>query len=134
MGILHPDRLGQPRQDSWNYHSLIGKLNYLEQNTRPDISFTVHQCARFSNNPTALHEMAVKRIGQYLLQSKDKGLCLTPKHDFCLNMYVDADFAGLWHKDFAELRDCSLLSRTGYVITYCGCPIHWASKLQVRSP
>jgi len=44
-----------------------------------------------------------------------------------------ADFAGLWHRDFTELSDCSL-SRTGYVITYCGCPIHWASKLQVRSP
>jgi hypothetical protein len=40
-----------------------------------------------------------------------------------------ADFAGLWHKDFAELCDCSL-SRTEYVITYCGCPIHWPSKLQ----
>jgi beta-xylosidase len=40
-----------------------------------------------------------------------------------------ADFAGLWHRDFDELRDCSL-SCTGYVITYCGCPIHWASKLQ----
>jgi len=40
-----------------------------------------------------------------------------------------ADFAGLWHRDFAELCDCSL-SRTGNVMTYCGCPIHWASKLQ----
>ncbi len=44
-------------------------------------------------------------------------------------MYVDADFKGTWHHDYAELRDCAL-SRTGYIITYCGCPIHWASKLQ----
>jgi hypothetical protein len=44
-------------------------------------------------------------------------------------MYVDADFAGVWHQEYSHLRDCAL-SRTGYVITYCGCPIHWASKLQ----
>ena len=109
MGILHPDWQGHPQQDSWNYHSLIGKLNYLAQNTRLDISFVVHQCTHFSNNPIALHEMAVKCIGRYLLQSKGKGLSLTPKHDFSLNMYVDADFAGLWQRDFAELRDYSFV-------------------------
>lgn len=127
MGILHPDRNGHPRQDTWNYQSVIGKLNYLAQNTRPDLSFAVHQCTRYSNHPTALHEFAVKRIGHYLLLTRDKGLILTPSHNF--RLYVDADFAGLWHRDYAELRDCAL-SRTGFIITYCGCPIHWASKLR----
>jgi hypothetical protein len=28
MGILHPDRSGHPRQDTWNYRSVVGKLNY----------------------------------------------------------------------------------------------------------
>jgi len=36
---------------------------------------------------------------------------------------------GRWHKDYTELRD-SVLSRTGYVIQFCGCPVTWASKLQ----
>jgi hypothetical protein len=58
--ILHPDPNRSPRQDSWNYRSVIGKLNFLAQNTRPDISFSVHQCARFCTRPTALHELAVK--------------------------------------------------------------------------
>ena len=129
MGILHPDHQGHPREDKWNYRSLIGKLTYLAQNTRPDISFAVHQCARYSNNPTALHELAVKRIGRYVLLTRDKGVIMSPKQDFRLDLYVDADFAGLWHRDYAELRECAL-SRTGYVITYCGCPVHWASKLQ----
>jgi hypothetical protein len=131
LGILYPDHHGHPRTEQWNYRSIIGKLNYLAQNTRPDISFTVHQCAHFSSKPTALHDLAIKRIGRYLLHSKDKGLILHPKKDFRLDMYVDADFAGMWHKDFSELRDCAL-SRTGYIITYCGCPIHWASKLQSK--
>jgi hypothetical protein len=69
LGILHPDRDGHPHEDKWNYCSLIGKLTYLAQNTRPDLSFAVHQCAHFSNNPTALHELTVKRIGHYLLQT-----------------------------------------------------------------
>jgi hypothetical protein len=128
-GILYPDRDGIQHQDSWNYCSVIGKLNYIAQNTRPDISFAVHQCARYSANPTALHELAVKRIGRYLLATKDKGLVMHPTHDFKLDMFVDADFAGMWHREYSELRECAL-SRTGYVITYCGCPIHWASKLQ----
>jgi hypothetical protein len=44
-------------------------------------------------------------------------------------MYVDADFAGTWHKEFSHLRD-SVLSLTGYIIIYNGCPIQWGSKLQ----
>jgi hypothetical protein len=73
LGILYPDKGGHPRKDQWNYRSVIGKLNFLVQHTRPDITFAVHQCARFSSQPTALHELAVKRIGWYLLQTKDKG-------------------------------------------------------------
>jgi len=73
----------------------------------------------------------VKRIGRYLLASRDKGLILHPTHNFKLDMYVDADFAGMWHREYSELQECAL-SRTGYIITYCGCPIHWASKLQSK--
>jgi hypothetical protein len=119
--ILHRDPTGIPRQDSWNYRSIIGKLNFLAQNSCPDISFAVHQCARFCTCPTHLHEIAVKRIARYLLYTKTKGLTL--------DMYVDADLAGMWHQEHSAMRE-NVLSRTGYIITYCGCPIHWVSKLQ----
>jgi hypothetical protein len=49
--IFHADTEGLARQESWNYPSAIGQLNYLAQNLRPDISFAVHQCARFSKEP-----------------------------------------------------------------------------------
>ena len=127
--ILHRDTGGPPRRETWNYRSVIGKLNFLAQNTRPDISMAVHNCARFCTNPTQLHETAVKRIGRYLLLTRDKGLILSPQADYRLNMYVDADFAGAWHKEFAHLRE-SVLSRTGFLVTYCGCPVTWCSKLQ----
>jgi len=103
LGILYPDKDGVPRQYSWNYCSVIGKLNYIAQNTQPDISFAVHQCARYSANPTALHKLAVKPIGRYLLATRDKGLILQPTHNFKLDMFVDADFAGIWHREYSEL-------------------------------
>ena len=127
--VLHPDETGSPREELWNYRSIVGKLNFLSQMTRPDISMAVHNCARFSARPTSLHEQAVKRIGRYLLHTRNHGLIYRPQPSGSLDMYVDADFAGTWHKEYAHLRS-SCLSRTGYVITYNGCPIHWGSRLQ----
>jgi hypothetical protein len=48
-----------------------------------------------------------------------------------LECYVDADFAGGW-KDGNHDSPESVLSRTGYVIVYVGCPITWGSKLQTE--
>jgi hypothetical protein len=80
--ILHADTEGLTRQESWNYPSVIGQLNYLAQTSRPDISFAVHQCARFSKAPQALHEKAVKRIIYYLQCTRDKPLIMKPNKTF----------------------------------------------------
>jgi hypothetical protein len=66
-----------------------------------------------------MHEQTVKRIGCYLSGTRDKGLTYSPVANAKLNMFVDADFAGTWHKEFTHLRTC-VLSRTGY----------WGTKLQ----
>jgi hypothetical protein len=86
-----------PRQDTCNYRSIISKLNYITQNTRPDLSFAVHQCAYYSSSPIALHKLAIKQIWRYLLATRDWGLILHPSHNLKLDMYVDADCAGMWH-------------------------------------
>jgi hypothetical protein len=44
-------------------------------------------------------------------------------------MHVDANFAGMWHQEHSALQKI-VLSRTGYIITYCGFLIHQVSKLQ----
>jgi hypothetical protein len=41
--ILHADKEERERQESLNYPSVIGQLNYLAQNSKPYISFAVHQ-------------------------------------------------------------------------------------------
>ena len=48
--ILLPDIDGKEFDNRFNYRSVIGKLNFLEKSTRPDIAYTVYQCARFSSN------------------------------------------------------------------------------------
>jgi hypothetical protein len=109
----------------------MGKLNFLEKSTRPDIAYAVHQCARFCLEPKESHATAVKRIGKYLIENKGKGMILNPKqHSF--DCYVDADFVGNWNRVTADVDPGTAKSRTAYIISYAGCPVAWASKLQTE--
>jgi hypothetical protein len=120
--LLHSDPDAAPFDAPWNYRSIIGKLNFLAQNTRPDIAFAVHQCAQFVSNPNQTHQAAVKHLCRYILGTRDKGLILRPNFHHCLTAYVGADFAGLWHKDYAHMRETAL-SRTGFILCSANCPI-----------
>jgi len=91
----------------------------------------VHQCARFCASPKALHELVVKRIIRYLQATQQQGIIMKPSTNLTLNMYVDSNFAGMWHKEHSHLRN-NVLSRTGYVIFFVGCPVTWVSKLQTE--
>jgi Reverse transcriptase (RNA-dependent DNA polymerase) len=117
--------------ESWSYRSLIGMLLYLSNNSRPDIAFAVHQCARFSHAPRQVHAAAVKAIGRYLIRTRDKGLIMSPTGDLGVDCYVDADFAGLWLQEDQQ-DPLSVKSRTGYLISIGGCPLTWTSKLQTE--
>ena len=117
------------RKHAWNYRQVVGMLNYLSGTTRPDITMAVHQAARFCIDPRLSHERAIYRIGKYLLQTADKGIIIKPDTTKGLECFVVADFAGGWNLSDAN-EASSVYSRTGYVIMYAGCPVHWLSKLQ----
>jgi hypothetical protein len=85
--------------------------------------------SRFSNNPRRSHERAVKRICRYLYATRDKGLILEPDVTQGFECYVDADWAGTWNADYAG-DPAAVLSRTGFIIKYTGCPLVWGSKMQ----
>jgi hypothetical protein len=59
--ILRRDLNSEPFDEDLDYKSVIGKLNFLEKSTRPEIAYAVHQCARFSSNPKKSHANAVKK-------------------------------------------------------------------------
>jgi hypothetical protein len=46
----------------YSYLSVIGALMYLENNTRPDIAFTVNYLVRHSMAPTMRHWNGIKNI------------------------------------------------------------------------
>jgi hypothetical protein len=75
------------------------------------------------------HGEAVKRIGRYLLGTRGKGVILRPDRTKSFECYVDADYCGNWSMLFPE-DPSTAKSRSGYVITYLGCPLVWASRLQ----
>ena len=93
---LGTDGDGISHDEKWNYASVIGMLMYLASNSRPEIQFAVHQCARFTHNPKQSHSNAVKRIVRYLIATKNDGLVFNRSKELKLDCYADADFAGLW--------------------------------------
>jgi hypothetical protein len=123
------DADGDPPNATYSYPSVVGMLQYLQAHSRPDITFAVSQCARFTHRTRRSHEVAVERIGQYLKATQDEGLILQPTGLFDIECYVDADFAGLWPYEDKHDPSC-VKSRTGFVICISGCPVIWSSKLQ----
>jgi Reverse transcriptase (RNA-dependent DNA polymerase) len=121
-----------PHDEAWHYRSVIGKLNYLEICSRPDIAYAVYQCARFAHNPRTEHTKAVKLIGRYLKATTDKGIICTLNGE-SFTCSADADFAGLWDATTAETDSSTAGSRSGYVIImHNNCPIIWSSRLQTE--
>ena len=123
---------GSPFDKHFDYRSIVGKLNYLEKCTRPDISVAVHQCARFVSDPKIQHGKAITWLGRYLKGTAKQGLRFKPDTTKSVDCYVDADFSGNWDRDEAHHDSDTARSRTGFLITYAGCPLIWASKMQTH--
>jgi hypothetical protein len=128
---MHPFHKSKPHNEEWNYRSVVGKLNYLEKSSGPDLACSVHQCARFAACPKLEHTKAIKLIGKYLLDTRDKGLEYAPI-EASFKCYADADFSGNWDESIAKNDGMTPRSCSGYTITYAGCQILHASKLQTE--
>ena len=112
--LLTKDTNGKSIKGFWNYRSMIGMLNFLSNSTHPELAYSVHQCARFCENPKYFHEMAVHQIVKYVLSiaadaskfnksfSKFKGMIHKPDHTKGFDVFVDASFAWDWNKVHSE--------------------------------
>ena len=72
---------------------------YLASNFRPDIVFAVHQCAWFTHCTRRSHEQAVIQICRYLKGTVNDGLTYKPTKDLRVELFRNADFAGLWEAE-----------------------------------
>jgi hypothetical protein len=57
---------------------------------------------------------------------------MKPNKNLSLDAYCDSDFAGVWHQEFAHLRD-SCLSCTGFIIVLAGVPITGPENYKLKS-
>jgi hypothetical protein len=122
MSPIHADQDGTAFNESWQYDSVIGMMMYLANNTHPDIVYAVHQAARFTHHPCQSHAVGVKKIAQYLEQTKSEGTFISPQDSLRVDCYVDANFAGLF--TVADKQDpVRVKSRTGYVTFFKGAPL-----------
>ena len=104
----------------FDYPALVGKLLYLSNCTRPDITAAVNYLSRFMSNPTDQNWEQAKRVLRYV-----KG-----------TMHYTLTFSGHCNPDPVCFQDASFgdgperRSRTGFVILMCGAAIVWGSRLQ----
>lgn len=103
------------------YREAVGGLMYLMVLSRPDIAFAVGEVSKFCKNPGPAHWNAVKRIYAYLSATRHHGICFDGRVETGLRGYSDADFAGDPDKK---------KSTTGYIFTFNGSPVSWASRRQ----
>ena len=75
--LLNRDLDGCQQKHKWLYRGPVGMLSYLVNSVRPEIQMAVHQTDRFSMNPIRSHELAIVRIGQYLVNNPDRGVIYT---------------------------------------------------------
>ena len=129
--LLHRDTDGPDQKFNWNCRQLVGMLIYLMNSSRPELAMAVNQAARFSNDPKLSHERAIHRICKYLLGTRDKGIIFKPDKTKGVECFVDADFAGGWSKADAYSAE-NVMSRSGFIILFAGCPVYWRSKLQTE--
>ncbi|CAM8981753.1 unnamed protein product [Rhodiola kirilowii] len=108
---------GSPKKDATIYRGMIGSLLYLTA-SRPDIMFSVCQCARFQAEPRESHVKAVKRILRYLKGTEKLVLWYPRVKSLRLEGFTDADFAG----DKTERK-----STSGMAQFFGSCLVSWGS-------
>ena len=92
----------------------------------------MHQCARFSSNARKEETDAVEYIDCYLKGNYDLDLSFKPDISKSFECFADADYGGNWSRSFSERDPPTAKSCLSWMITYAGCPIIWASKLNTH--
>jgi hypothetical protein len=76
------------------YAELVGSLNYIATRTRPDISFALSVCSKYTDKPRKQHWQALKRVLRYLQGTQEYGLLYKPAKHPQITVYSDADYGG----------------------------------------
>ena len=106
--------------DERQYQQLVGELIFLNQATRPDLSFAISKLFQFCNKPIRRHYNTLTRVLKYLHKTKNLGLVYRTAGSR-VRHYTDAAFA-----DNKKDRR----STHGYVGVNVGAACVWYSRKQ----
>lgn len=111
------------KEDFALFNRHIGELQYLANQTRPDIAHTTNHLARFLSNLGPAYLAAARHIWKYISGTIDKGLVYKKNKSgvIPIQAFSDADFAG----DLSTAK-----STSGLLIQIAESPIVWRSVLQ----
>lgn len=106
-----------------NYCSLIGALNFISTNTRPNITYAVSSLSQFLKKPGIKHYKAAVKVFRYLKGTKNFFLTFSPSDNLNnpLTVHTDADW-----------ENCPYTRRSysGFLCQFLGCPVSWQSQKQ----
>ena len=107
----------QMRERRATYMSAVGALLWLAACTRPDLTYTVSQLARYCSNPGPAHYAALIRTLGYVRGTRALTLCLAPDRAREAEVYSDASWL-------------SRNSVSGGLVLFWACLVAWWSRLQ----
>lgn len=104
------------------YRRAVGKLTWVANNSRPDISFAVGILQRHMSSCSQIHLDAALRVIKYLAKTIDWVIIYRPQLDDGIVAYTDAN----WSSDPHSKRK----STSGSVAFVFGCPVTWKTQVQ----
>ena len=120
-GYLKAEEPSTTFEDQTKYRSLVGGLMYIACTARPDIAVSAAILGRKFSAPNETDWTAAKRVLRYLKATREYYLRLGSEPEQALVGHSDADWAG----DPENRR-----STSGFVFTFGGGAISWASRQQ----
>lgn len=110
-----------PTDTAFPYREAVGCLLYLVLVSRPEISFSVGQVARFIERHNSSHIKVVRHIISYIRGTPGHGICYTGSSKKFPIGYSDANYVGC---------NDTRKSTTGSIFLFHGGPIAWCSRRQ----
>eukprot|EP00957_Ditylum_brightwellii_P080340 6110498-Ditylum_brightwellii.AAC.1 len=135
---LGPDLHGKDvqLQDRWNYAPVVGMMMYMISSSRPEITFAVHQCARYLKR-TRFNDLIIKPNMKEVLQLQIK-VALSTIHAEYVTLsqslrdllptkeLITEVIKGMWqkdkHKEFKFVSKFTVYENNNGVIRVASCP------------
>uniref|UniRef100_A0A0K0FCD9 Reverse transcriptase Ty1/copia-type domain-containing protein n=1 Tax=Strongyloides venezuelensis TaxID=75913 RepID=A0A0K0FCD9_STRVS len=116
--VVESDYLNEKQHS--DFRKIVGKLSYISNLSRPDITFSVNYLQRVLEKPSKCHLSIVLNIISYLIKFPDLSINFKKSKYHPLEVYCDASYA--------SSKDAH--STTGIIIMVYGAPVYWATKKQ----